>query len=98
MTRTLQESHTALGPLLFAEYKPLTSLTFDTRHIERLQKFVRQAVPKAQTQSQGNPPVFLSTHPDSGTRIQDIQTKATELNCRNRAVTNDGFNELKRII
>lgn len=53
---------------------------------------------KAQAQGQASTPVFLSTHPDPGTRVQAIQTKATELNCRQRTVSNDNFNELKRII
>jgi len=53
---------------------------------------------KAQAQGQSNPPVFLSTHPDPGTRVQAIQTKAAELNCQNRTTSNDNFDELKRII
>jgi predicted Zn-dependent protease len=31
--------------------------------------------------SGGSPPVFLSSHPDPGNRVADIQTKANELNC-----------------
>ena len=53
---------------------------------------------KAQAQGQNSTPVFLSTHPDPGTRIQDIQTKATELKCQSRPVSNDNFTELKRIL
>jgi hypothetical protein len=53
---------------------------------------------KAEAQGQANPPVFLSTHPNPGTRIQDIQAKAAELKCQSRAVSSDNFNELKRIL
>ncbi|MBC8083292.1 MAG: M48 family metalloprotease [Hymenobacter sp.] len=53
---------------------------------------------KSETQSQGNPPEFLSTHPNPGSRIQDIQTKAAELKCQGRSVPNTNFEELKRII
>lgn len=54
---------------------------------------------KAEAQNQGgNPPAFLSTHPAPASRIQQIQTKAAELNCQNRTVSNTGFEELKRII
>ncbi len=53
---------------------------------------------KAEAQGQGNPPTFLSTHPNPGSRVQNIQTKATELGCRNRTVSSATFDELKRIL
>ena len=53
---------------------------------------------KAEAQGQSNVPTFLSTHPNPGSRIQNIQNKANELNCRNRTVSNANFEELKRIL
>ncbi|AHJ97675.1 M48 family metalloprotease [Hymenobacter swuensis] len=50
---------------------------------------------KAQNDGQQSPPEFLSTHPDPGSRIQNIQTKADQLNCRNRTAGSADFNELK---
>ncbi|UYZ64157.1 M48 family metalloprotease [Hymenobacter weizhouensis] len=50
---------------------------------------------KAEQQGQAAPPEFLSTHPNPGTRIQDIQTKADALNCRQRTASSDTFNQLK---
>ena len=53
---------------------------------------------KAEAQGQNNVPTFLSTHPNPGSRIQKIQDKANELNCRNRTVSSANFEELKRIL
>jgi len=53
---------------------------------------------KAEAQGQGNVPTFLSTHPNPGSRVQNIQNKANELNCRNRTVSSANFEELKRIL
>lgn len=53
---------------------------------------------KSEAQGQGNPPEFLSTHPNPGSRIQDIQAKAAELKCQSRTTSNNSFNELKSII
>ncbi len=53
---------------------------------------------KAEAQGQGNPPTFLSTHPNPGSRVENIQNKATELGCRNRTVSSATFDELKRIL
>ncbi|WP_375436050.1 M48 family metalloprotease [uncultured Hymenobacter sp.] len=53
---------------------------------------------KSEAQGQGNPPEFLSTHPNPGSRVQAIQTKAAELKCQGRSTSNNNFNELQRII
>ncbi|MCC3157140.1 M48 family metalloprotease [Hymenobacter sp. 15J16-1T3B] len=53
---------------------------------------------KAQSQGQASPPEFLSTHPNPDNRIQAIQTKATELNCRNRTVNSSGLRELQGLL
>ncbi|WP_246008990.1 M48 family metalloprotease [Hymenobacter metallilatus] len=50
---------------------------------------------KAQNEGQQNPPEFLSTHPDPGSRIQNIQTKADQLSCRNRSAGNSDFAALR---
>ncbi|GAA4386625.1 hypothetical protein GCM10023186_31490 [Hymenobacter koreensis] len=50
---------------------------------------------KAEQQSQGNPPEFLSTHPNPGSRVEAIQNKGTELNCRNRTPGNENLQILK---
>ena len=34
-----------------------------------------------EAENSSNPPTFLSTHPDPGNRVQDIQAKRTELGC-----------------
>ncbi|UYZ60289.1 M48 family metalloprotease [Hymenobacter latericus] len=53
---------------------------------------------KAQAEGQASGPEFLSTHPDPGSRVQAINAKATELNCTNRNVNNNSFQELKSIL
>ncbi|WP_400190978.1 M48 family metalloprotease [Hymenobacter sp. B81] len=50
---------------------------------------------KAQEQGGAGVPEFLSTHPDPGSRITAIETKATELNCRNRTPANSNLQTLK---
>ncbi|WP_019946641.1 M48 family metalloprotease [Hymenobacter aerophilus] len=50
---------------------------------------------KTQNDGQASPPEFLSTHPNPGNRVQNIQAKADELNCRNRTAGSDDFNQLK---
>ncbi|KAA9339797.1 M48 family metalloprotease [Hymenobacter busanensis] len=51
---------------------------------------------KAEAENGGSgTPEFLSTHPNPGSRIQAIQTKATELNCRNRTPSNSNLQTLK---
>ena len=41
------------------------------------------------------PPEFLSTHPDPGNRIQNINEKADELNCNTSLATNMNYETLK---
>ena len=53
---------------------------------------------KSEAQGGANTPEFLSTHPNPGSRVQDIQAKAAELKCQGRSVSNSNFEELKRII
>ncbi|ALD20949.1 M48 family metalloprotease [Hymenobacter sp. DG25A] len=53
---------------------------------------------KAQAEGSASQPEFLSTHPDPGSRIEAIEAKATQLNCKGRTVDNNNFEELKRIL
>lgn len=53
---------------------------------------------KAEKQGGGNPPEFLSTHPNPGSRVQAIQGSARQLGCTNRSASSTNFNELKRIL
>ncbi|RAK69633.1 M48 family metalloprotease [Hymenobacter edaphi] len=53
---------------------------------------------KAEKQGSGNPPEFLSTHPNPGSRIQAIQNNARSLGCTGRSVSNSNFEELKRLL
>ncbi|TGD80401.1 peptidase M48 [Hymenobacter wooponensis] len=53
---------------------------------------------KAEAQGQSATPEFLSTHPNPGSRIQDIQTKADQLGCRSRNTSNGSLNELKSLL
>ena len=51
---------------------------------------------KIQNQSQGRPPEFLSTHPDPGNRVQNIQGKANELGCTGRKLNESEYARIKR--
>ncbi|GAB3824458.1 M48 family metalloprotease [Hymenobacter jeollabukensis] len=53
---------------------------------------------KAEKQGSANPPEFLSTHPNPGSRIQAIQNNARSLGCTGRSVSNSNFEELKRLL
>jgi beta-barrel assembly-enhancing protease len=53
---------------------------------------------KAQQESPSATPEFLSTHPNPDNRIQAIQTKADELNCRNRTTDSSSLQELKSLL
>ncbi|UPL50845.1 M48 family metalloprotease [Hymenobacter sublimis] len=50
---------------------------------------------KAEKEGQSATPEFLSTHPNPGSRIQNIQTKADQLGCRNRSAASSDFTTLK---
>lgn len=48
------------------------------------------------TQDQPSPPEFLSTHPNPSNRVQNIQKKAEEMNCRGQSSNANGYAQLKR--
>lgn len=53
---------------------------------------------KAEKQGGGRTPEFLSTHPNPGSRIQNIQRNAQQQGCTGRTVSNANFEELKRLL
>ena len=53
---------------------------------------------KAEKQGGSNSPEFLSTHPNPGSRITNIQNSARQLGCTNHTVNNANFQELKRLL
>ncbi|MBB4602067.1 putative Zn-dependent protease [Hymenobacter luteus] len=53
---------------------------------------------KAEKEGQAATPEFLSTHPNPGSRIQNIQTKAEQMGCRNRTANSNDFNTLKNAL
>ncbi len=43
-------------------------------------------------------PEFLSTHPDPGNRVENIQRKALELSCRGNATNESEYSRIKRML
>lgn len=46
----------------------------------------------------GNPPAFLSTHPDPGNRIANIEAKAKELGCTGANTNKAEYERIKRLL
>ncbi len=46
----------------------------------------------------GNPPEFLSTHPNPGNRIKNIETKAQSLGCRGSQTNKSDYARLKKLL
>ncbi|WP_375433685.1 M48 family metalloprotease [uncultured Hymenobacter sp.] len=53
---------------------------------------------KAEKQGGGGTPEFLSTHPNPGSRVTNIQRSAQQLGCTGRNVSNSSFQELKQLL
>ncbi|GAA4007635.1 M48 family metallopeptidase [Hymenobacter fastidiosus] len=53
---------------------------------------------KSQAMGEASQPVFLSTHPNPGNRVQAIQAKAAELNCQNKSDNDTNLNKLKSLL
>ena len=51
-----------------------------------------------QTANQSNPPEFLSTHPDPGNRIQNIQQLAQQKGCKTTSAADTDFQQLKNAL
>lgn len=46
----------------------------------------------------GNPPEFLSTHPNPGNRIKDIHAKAQSMNCQGGSRNQAEYDRIKRLL
>lgn len=46
----------------------------------------------------GNPPEFLSTHPDPGNRIKDIRAEAQKLGCRGSKTNKTEYDRIKKLL
>ncbi len=46
----------------------------------------------------GNPPEFLSTHPDPGNRIKDIKAKAQSLGCKGTKTNKAEYDKIKKLL
>lgn len=44
------------------------------------------------------PPEFLSTHPDPGNRVKDINSRKVDLGCRGKATNQGKYNKIKKIL
>ena len=53
---------------------------------------------KAEKEGGSGTPEFMSTHPNPGSRVQNIQRSAQQLGCTGKTVSNTNFNELKRLL
>ncbi len=46
----------------------------------------------------GNPPEFLSTHPNPGNRIANIEKQAQEMGCKGSATNTTEYNRIKKLL
>lgn len=46
----------------------------------------------------GAPPEFLSTHPDPGNRVKDIEYKALSMNCRGDDTNKAAYDKIKKLL
>lgn len=46
----------------------------------------------------GNPPEFLSTHPDPGNRIKDIKAEAQKLGCKGSKTNKTEYDRIKKLL
>lgn len=49
-------------------------------------------------EGQPQPPEFLSTHPNSANRVENIEAKANQLNCRGQEDSHAAYNRLKQAL
>jgi predicted Zn-dependent protease len=50
---------------------------------------------KIQQSGAANPPEFLSTHPDPGNRVENINARAQQLDCNTALAPNAGYDQVK---
>lgn len=53
---------------------------------------------KMENSGGGRPPQFLSTHPNPGNRVQEIDKKADELGCRGSATNRGEYSKIKQLL
>ena len=53
---------------------------------------------KIQGAGGGTPPQFLSTHPDPGNRVQNIETLADDLGCKGNSTNQSKYNQMKNLL
>ncbi len=53
---------------------------------------------KIESQGGGSPPAFLSTHPDPGNRIANIEAKANEMGCTGKQTNRTEYERIKRLL
>ena len=96
---TLVDVASSLGQLKFSRDFETDADTYSVEYLNGTNYYACDGAAgffiKAQNEGQQGTPEFLSTHPDPGSRIQNIQAKADQLNCRNRTAASNDFIALR---
>ncbi|WP_426491948.1 M48 family metalloprotease [Hymenobacter sp. 102] len=99
---TLADVASGLGQLKFSRDYETEADTYSVEYLNGTNYYACDGAAgffiKAQNEGQQSPPEFLSTHPDPGSRIQNIQTKADQLSCRNRTAGSSDFAALRNAL
>ncbi len=96
---TLVDVATSLGQLKFSRDYETEADAYSVDYLNATNYYACDGAAgffiKAQNEGQQRQPEFLSTHPDPGSRIQNIQARADQQNCRNRTAGSTDFNQLR---
>ncbi|MDU0370169.1 M48 family metalloprotease [Hymenobacter endophyticus] len=96
---TLVDVASSLGQLKFSRDFETDADTYSVEYLNGTNYYACDGAAgffiKAQNEGQQGTPEFLSTHPDPGSRIQNIQAKADQLNCSNRTAASTDFTALR---
>ncbi|MET4104891.1 M48 family metalloprotease [Hymenobacter sp. UYP22] len=99
---TLVDVASSLGQLKFSRDFETDADTYSVEYLNGTNYYACDGAAgffiKAQNEGQQGTPEFLSTHPDPGSRIQNIQAKADQLNCRNRTAGSNDFTALRNAL